>query len=444
MAFETAPGAAVEIAVTRVRIAPLLIGMFVLNAFGYAAITGAVSVLLPTQVREVAGDGAPAALGLITGVAAIAALVMPPLAGVLSDRTRTRWGRRSPFILVAGFASAGALLLLSIGGSIPLLLVGWFLVQACLSVGMNLILATIPERIPAGRHGLASTVQGLGLPIGALIGIQVGAAFVNSIVVGYILLAGLFVVGSVVCAVLLRDGRQLEAVDVPRRNFALEAREMFASLKLRDLRWVFTSRAVMYLGYSMVTAYSLYILQEYIQLPDGLSAAEAVATTGSLGLLATIVATVISGPLVDRFAHHRGFVLASSVTLAGALVVPFIWPTRTAFLFQSLVGGFALGMYLGVDLALATIVLPKTGDAGRDLGVFHIAIMVPQIVAPFITSLIVTFLGGYANVFLFGGIVALCGALAVLRVRRQSLPTAAELRATNAAAKEEVRTAPAS
>jgi MFS family permease len=432
MTSQTVPLPDANLTASSTRIAPLLAAMFILNAFGYAAVGAVVSVLLPTQVRLAAGDGAPAALGLITGVAAIAALAMPPIVGILSDRTRTRWGRRSPFILAGGIAAAGALVLLSLANSIALLLVGWFLVQAFLSMGMNLILSTIPERIPARRHGLASTVQGLGLPIGAIAGVQIGAATVDSLTVGYALLAGLFLAASVVCAILLRNPSKLDDVVPERRSPAIELRDIFASLKARDFRWVFISRTVVFLGQSMISAFSLYILQDYITLPEGLTAAQGVATTTTIALVGTVVATVISGPLVDRFGHHRGFVLVSSITVALAIVLPFLWPTWTAFLIQASVSGFAVGMYLGVDLALATLVLPKTGDEGRDLGVFHIAVMLPQVAAPFFASLVVTFLGGYASLFLASAVVALLGSVAVLRVRRESLPTRAELRAAAA------------
>ena len=432
MTSQTVPLPDVDVTSSSTRIAPLLAAMFILNAFGYAAVGAVVSVLLPTQVRLAAGDGEPAALGLITGVAAIAALAMPPIVGILSDRTRTRWGRRSPFILAGGIAAAGALVLLSLANSIALLLVGWFLVQAFLSMGMNLILSTIPERIPARRHGLASTVQGLGLPIGAIAGVQIGAATVDSLTVGYALLAGLFLAASVVCAILLRNPSKLDDVVPVRRAPALELRDIFASLKARDFRWVFISRTVVFLGQSMISAFSLYILQDYIALPEGLTAAQGVATTTTIALVGTVVATVISGPLVDRFGHHRGFVLASSITVGLAIVLPFLWPTWTAFLIQASVSGFAVGMYLGVDLALATLVLPKTGDVGRDLGVFHIAVMLPQVAAPFFASLVVTFLGGYASLFVASAVVALLGSVAVLRMRRESLPTTADLRAAAA------------
>jgi MFS family permease len=405
----------------RTRIAPILFAMFLINVFGYAAIAAVLMVLLPTQVRLAAGDGAPAALALITGVSAIASLAMPPIAGVLSDRTRTRWGRRSPWILIGGVATAAALVFMGFSGSVIGLLAGWFLVQATVNIGLNIILATIPERIPARRHGLASTVQGLGLPVGSILGVQLGAAFAESIEVGYIMLAGLFVIASLICAVLIRDASAIGPSRAERRSFVAEARTMFGSLRFRDYRWVFISRAVLYLGYNMVSTFGLYILQDYIVLPEGMTAVAGVATATTTGLILTTVGTLIAGPLVDKLGHHRAFVLASSLLLTGSMIVPFLWPSWTAYLIQAAVGGFALGVFLGVDLVLATLVLPKTGDAGRDLGVFHIALNAPQVIAPFLASLAVTSLGGYPTLFIFGAAISLFGSFAVLRVRREAI-----------------------
>lgn len=394
--------------------------MFLINVFGYAAIGASLSVLLPTQVRSAAGADAPSALALVTGVSAIASMAMPPIAGLLSDRTRTKWGRRAPWILFGGLATALALILLGAVGSVAGLLIGWFLVQATVNIGLNVILSTIPERIPARRHGLASTIQGLGLPVGSIVGVQVGAAVVATPFVGYVLLGVMFAIASAVCAVLVRT--PAGAVEMPKRRSASEELKlMFGSLKFRDYRWVFISRAVLYLGYNIVSAFSLYILQDYIHLPKGLTAAGGVASAATLSLIMVTVGTVIAGPLVDRVGHHRGFVVFSSLLLTASLLIPFLSPTWTGYLLQASVGGLALGAFLGVDLALATLVLPRTGDAGRDLGVFHIALNAPQVIAPFLASIAVTSLGGYPTLFIGGAVIAFIGSITVLRVRRTAL-----------------------
>src|SRR5215218_4360215 len=58
------------------------------------------TLLLPSLVQDLVGAASKGrALSLLEGIGTIVAIVWQPLAGALSDRTRTRWGRRHPYIL---------------------------------------------------------------------------------------------------------------------------------------------------------------------------------------------------------------------------------------------------------------------------------------------------------------------------------------------------------
>ena len=65
----------------------------------YLAYLGPISVLLPNQVQAIAGPAHKVAvLGWVTGIGAAVAMVANPVAGALSDRTVSRFGRRRPWI----------------------------------------------------------------------------------------------------------------------------------------------------------------------------------------------------------------------------------------------------------------------------------------------------------------------------------------------------------
>lgn len=70
------------------------------SQFGISIVYGAVpGVLLALQVQSLAGDDKAGVLSLFTLGGAVAALIAQPLAGSLSDRTRTQSGSRTPYIL---------------------------------------------------------------------------------------------------------------------------------------------------------------------------------------------------------------------------------------------------------------------------------------------------------------------------------------------------------
>src|SRR5690349_14739883 len=64
-------------------------------------------------------------LGYVTGAAQLVYLVLSPLIGMWSDRTRSRYGRRGPFMVAGAALGLIALVLVAGAPSIALIGVGW-------------------------------------------------------------------------------------------------------------------------------------------------------------------------------------------------------------------------------------------------------------------------------------------------------------------------------
>ncbi|MGN9788156.1 hypothetical protein ACTMTF_42560 [Nonomuraea sp. ZG12] len=77
----------------------------------------------------------------------------------------------------------------------------------------------------------------------------------------------------------------------------------------------------------------------------------------------------------------RRLLLISSLMVSVSVALPLLSPTWTVQLAGAAIGGVGFGAYLSVDQALVTLVLPAAEDSGRDLGLFHIALNAPQVVA---------------------------------------------------------------
>ena len=79
--------------------------------------------------------------------------------------------------------------------------------------------------------------------------------------------------------------------------------------------------------------------------------------------------------------------------------------------------GLAFGVYLAVDAALVTQVLPDEKNVARDLGILNIANAGPQIIAPFIGAQVIALMGGYNALLAAAAVCAVGSALAILPVR---------------------------
>ena len=78
---------------------------------------------------------------------------------------------------------------------------------------------------------------------------------------------------------------------------------------------------------------------------------------------------------------------------------------------------FAFGVFVAVDYAIMTEVLPSAEDAGRHLGVINVAAALPQVVAPAVAAVLVQTAGGYPALYALAAVVTLLGAALVTRIR---------------------------
>ncbi|MFL1382010.1 MULTISPECIES: MFS transporter [unclassified Nocardiopsis] len=393
------------------------------NLAVYAFYLGIGAVLLPLQVQGLTPGDEEAAvsnLGLVAGIAAVFGTVFNPIGGALSDRTRSRWGRRNPWILGGAIAGFGLVLVLGFADSLLMIILGWCLAQGAMNLHQAAVTAVIPDRVPHERRGTAAAAMGIAVAVAGVLGTGVAALFTDALPFGYIALGGLVVAVAVVLTTTTHDprGDELPPVATGERVGPLAALGRFLSaLSHLNFTLVFAGRALLFLGYFLVLGFQLYILDYFIELPAGLAPAAGVTIISLISAVATIVTTAIGGPLSDRLDRRRLFALVCGVVSAGAMLIPFFMPTWTGMLIFAVVNGSAFGCFMAVDTALATLVLPSEADAARDMGVLNIAAAGPQIIAPFIASMIILNLGGYGSLFLVGSAVGLLGALAIVFVR---------------------------
>lgn len=85
------------------------------NGAVWAGWYGPIQVLLALQAAELAPPGMSkeSVLAWVTGLGAAVSLVANPLFGALSDRTTSRFGRRTPWIAAGVLGGAAALCLLA-------------------------------------------------------------------------------------------------------------------------------------------------------------------------------------------------------------------------------------------------------------------------------------------------------------------------------------------
>jgi len=386
----------------------------------YLAYLGPISVLLPNQVQAIAGPAHKVAvLGWVTGIGAAVAMVANPVAGALSDRTVSRFGRRRPWIAGGALAGAAALVLLAGQHALAGVILGWCLAQASLNAMQASLSAAIPDQVPVAQRG---TVSGwIGLP--QSVGVLLAVVLVTDVVSGnggYVLTAALVVACALPFALTTPDPPLPRAARPPFAWRAFACSFWLSPRRYPDFAWAWLTRFAVNLGNAMALLYLLYFLRDkirYGQLFPGQKAEDGLLVLILIYTVAVVLTAVTGGLVSDRTGRRKLPVTVSGLVMAVPAVMLALWPSWPVAVASAAIMGLGFGVYLSVDQALVTQVLPSAAGRAKDLGIINIANSGPQVLAPAIAAPLVSRLGGYPTLFLSVAVITVLGSAFVWKIR---------------------------
>ncbi|MGW0936670.1 MFS transporter [Streptomyces sp. NPDC002666] len=376
-----------------------------------------IQILLPLQLEHIDPHGKNDALSLVTGLGALVAVLANPLAGAWSDRTTSRFGRRRPWILGGALAGAAGLSITATQHTVAGVAVGWCLAQAGLNAMLAGVTTPVADRVPLTQRAQVSGWTGLMQSIGLVLGALITTLMVTGVRSGYVTLAVLTVVLALPF-VLRHSEPPLTRALRPALDARAFARSLWVSPRRHpDFGWAWLTRFLINLGNALGTLYLFYFLADAVHYDD----------PGTGVLILTVIYTLCAaltaipaGVLSDRLGRRKVFVVLCSLVMAAAAVLLSVLHTWPSAIAAAAVLGAGYGIYLAVDQALVTQVLPEATDRAKDLGVINIANSGPQVLAPALASPIITHLGGYTGLYATAALVILVGGLLVGRIRSVS------------------------
>ncbi|MGW1509372.1 MFS transporter [Streptomyces sp. NPDC002394] len=373
-----------------------------------------IQILLPLQLEHIDPHDKNTALSLVTGLGALVAVLANPLAGAWSDRTTSRFGRRRPWILGGALAGAAGLAATATQHTVAGVAVGWCLAQAGLNAMLAGVTTPIADRVPLGQRAVVSGWTGLMQSVGLVLGALITTLVVTGVGSGYVTLAALTVVLALPFA-LRQSEPALPRELRPAFDARAFARSFWVSPRLHpDFGWAWLTRFLINLGNALGTLYLFYFLADAVRYGD--PGTGVLVLTAVYTLCAALTAVPV-GVLSDRAGRRKGFVVLCSLVMAAAALLLALVHTWPSALVAAAVLGAGYGVYLAVDQALVTQVLPEAADRAKDLGVINIANSGPQVLAPALAAPVIAHLGGYTGLYATAALVILAGGLLVVRIR---------------------------
>ena len=353
-------------------------------------------ITLPKQAFLIGGDAVKGqTLGTVLLVGAFVSMVVAPFFGALSDRITSHWGRRRPWIVLGTvmnvigifgliyFPRANDL------SSLPLFILAFMWVEFWNNVATAPFSALIPDIVPVEQRGSASGWYGLMSMLGNFVGALSALLFthngVTDLTAIYYFVGAALVFGMLGTVIFIKEP-EVDKSKLPPFHWGEFLRGIYTPLLDHDFRWVFFTRFLMVMGTFTVQEFMQYFMQDVVKdfTLFGVKVAENAESAVSfffLGLLlGAVVSSLAAGILSDRFGR-KFMVYISSALQAIVPIVLIIFAPFYLVVGLGLVFGLGYGAYQSVDWALASDVLPSQDDYAKDMGVWHVAMTMPQVIA---------------------------------------------------------------
>ena len=370
--------------------------------------------------------------GAIMAADNVLALFLLPFFGTLSDRTDTKLGKRTPYILSGTIA---AIVLLNI---LPLLdnsyyaaagrgkMILFVIVLGLLLVSMGTYrspaVALMPDVTPKPLRSRANAIINLMGAVGGITYLAVAAVlYPNSKVQGldHVNYGPLFIVVSAIMAAaiialrltidepkLAAENRALEA-EHPEWNLAEDdgsGNQVLPAEVRRSLGFLLASIALWFIGYNGVTTwFTTYVDKVMGQGLGGASTCLLIATGGA------IVSYIPIGSLAHKIGRKKtiliGVIMLAACFLAGFfLTTAFSSINAVMFIVFALVG-FAWAA-INVNSLPMVVEMCRGSDIGKFTGYYYTASMAAQVVTPVVAgtlmrSISYKVLFPYAALFVF-------------------------------------------
>ena len=349
----------------------------------------------------------------------LAALILLPLFGSLSDRTHTRIGKRMPYILTGTFVAAFAFPFIplffhrnNIVGMVVMMGVVLIFMMMYRNPAVALMPDVTPKPLRARANGIinimgylggaAATVLGIFLVLSSYINAPDDARSLWTIELPFLIASVLMVISALVLFFTVRKnevaaemademalGEAMAAVETPIDDdvpMSSANRRMLLAILGAEFLWFMSDNALgTYIG-----NYVIYYLN---------SASSATMLLTIAGGLASVIGFAAAGSIADRIGRKWTISCGLGCTFAGLVLSCFVSPTGRAtgangeFAFPALL--YAVWAVKGLGMALVhncsfpmVVELCSSKKIGKFTGYYYAASMAAQTITPVLLGLV--------------------------------------------------------
>lgn len=297
------------------------LAMFMSPAVWIGPVASTRSTLIPQLFSQIDSTHKVWAVGILAMVASLTSAIANLMFGAFSDVTRSRLGKRKPYIIIGTIVTAISLIAIANIQSVVIIIGIWVITAAAENAVAASIYAQISDRIAPRWRGTISTFYGVGGTIVPQLFAILAAQFLGDVKVGLYVMATIAMVLMIVHVMMANEKSNLDEPKVEMNKDNAIAHFTLPTKGARDYYLALFGKFCMVLGHTIITTYLLYIFTDYMSMNDK-SAGTAISVFSSIMLFIGLIFALVSGILSDKLKRVKLPVAIATYLLGAAALFP--------------------------------------------------------------------------------------------------------------------------
>ena len=376
-------------------------------------------IILSAPVTEGLG-ASPFIYGLIWLAGPFTGMVVQPLVGVLSDNTKSRFGRRRPYLLGGALITAlalwafpnsagisdffGNILHISMpawGGLLVAAIMIW-IIDACINIAQGPYRALVPDVVPQEQHAVANSYISLSIGLGSVIAAATAPVlkyvfnYQMSIPAQFIMAALAFSLAMIWTCITIKEKSSLKTEnsveDTEKKSFAQSLKEFFLLspevgkiCTMQFFTWI--GMMCMMIFFTNFAIHTVFGVPDLTKLTDAVQAqymaTQTTATNYSsicfaiFNFVCFVIAIPI-GVLAGKFGNKKIHIISLLSMVVAYLGMAFFRTNQIAVASFMALSGIGWARVCALPFAMLSRYI-KPGTEGSVMGIFNIFIAGPQV-----------------------------------------------------------------
>lgn len=378
------------------------------------------SLFLPAMIQQIDAANKIQLVALFSTCGMVVAAVSNMVAGYLSDRTRSRFGKRTPWLVGGAAVFMLAMILASLANGIPFLLASWMLGQVALNFIVAPMVAWLDLAPENGRGTASGAYGGLGMALGNNGFTIFAAMFLGQFRLGFVIFGTLTFIGTMIAALIVREPSNLdEEISVPKKKEKTsfkEALTIFPSWSVgRDYYLALIGKLFQGVGNFTVTGYLLFIMTDFLG-KGTTDTQQSIQLINTIMLLFGIAMGFIAGPFSDKYKLLKLPVGLSTISLGIGALSMFFLQSDAGILIYGFAAGLGMGIWNSLDNLLNLEVIPDKKRVAFFLGVYNLGNTITQAIAPVLAAFVISQFS-FSAIFIVSFICSMVGGLSILSIK---------------------------